>query len=103
MGFQTENLSMVGIGVQANVPGHADQPVLPDGIHLRWTPGKDQGFPCYGYHLFRRRHKFPQQGYECLNNFTVAAPGGQTLFSALPPGDFGGQAMLIAERLDENR
>ncbi len=94
MGFQTENLSMAGIGIQADVPGHADQPALSDGIHLRWAPGKDKGFPCYGYHLFRRRHKFPQEGYECLNDFTVATPGGQMVFSSLGIGTFGGQAML---------
>jgi hypothetical protein len=94
MGFQTENLSMVGIGVLNDVPNHPDQPPLPDGIHLRWTPGNDRGFPCYGYHLFRRLHKFPQEGFECLNDFSVAALGGQAIFSSLPLGDFGGQAML---------
>ena len=47
---------MVGLGMQDDVPPDAIQPVLVDGIHLRWAFRRELGFPWYGFYLFRRPH-----------------------------------------------
>ncbi|HEU0099226.1 MAG TPA: hypothetical protein VFQ67_10675 [Allosphingosinicella sp.] len=57
MALQGENLAMVGLGVLGDQPPHPIQPVLPDGIHLRWAFDPELGFPWHGYHLFRRPHR----------------------------------------------
>lgn len=45
---------MVGLGVLGDQPVDPLQPILPDGIHLRWGFDRELGFPWYGFHLFRR-------------------------------------------------
>lgn len=57
MALQSQNLVMIGLGVQGDVPGNALQPPLRDGIHLRWSFLREKGFPWHGYYLFRRRHQ----------------------------------------------
>jgi hypothetical protein len=57
MAFQSQNLVMIGLGVQADAPVNALQPPLRDGIHLRWSFLRERGFPWHGYYLFRRRHR----------------------------------------------
>jgi hypothetical protein len=57
MALQGENLAMVGLGVLGDQPPHPIQPVLPDGVHLRWAFDPELGFPWHGYHLFRRPHR----------------------------------------------
>jgi hypothetical protein len=48
-------LVMEALSVIDDVPGHAKQPRLENGIHLEWSPGQDAGFPLKGgYFLFRR-------------------------------------------------
>ncbi len=56
MALQTDNLMMIGLGVQKNSPPNTLQPPLMDGIHLRWAFKRELGFPWYGYYLFRRNH-----------------------------------------------
>lgn len=59
MALQTQNLVMIGLGVQDDCPPTIPcrvQPKLVDGIHLRWAFTRERGFPWYGYYLFRRRH-----------------------------------------------
>lgn len=57
MAFQSQNLVMIGLGVNDENPQNEMQPQLPNGIHLRWAFYRDIGFPWYGYYLFRREHK----------------------------------------------
>lgn len=45
---------MVGLGVLGDQPPNPYQPLLADGIHLRWGFPSDLGFPWHGFHLFRR-------------------------------------------------
>ena len=54
MALQTRDLAMTGLSVLGDVPPHALQPRLADGIHLRWAFERGRGFPWFGYHLFRR-------------------------------------------------
>jgi hypothetical protein len=54
MSFQTDDLSMLVLGIQGDTPPDADQPPLPDGIHCRWQSAPDRGFPPYGFVLVRR-------------------------------------------------
>lgn len=54
MGLQTDNLSMIGLGVLGNQPVNPYQPTVADGIHLRWGFLRELGFPWHGFYLFRR-------------------------------------------------
>ena len=45
---------MLGLGVLGNQPANPYQPVLADGIHLRWGFPGELGFPSHGFYLFRR-------------------------------------------------
>jgi hypothetical protein len=49
-----DRLAMLALGIVGDHPVDAEQPPLPDGIHLRWAPAQDVGFPWYGFYLFRR-------------------------------------------------
>jgi hypothetical protein len=57
MPLQTQNLVMIGLGVQGDSPPNSVQPPLVDGVHLRWAFKRDLGFPWYGFYLFRRPHQ----------------------------------------------
>jgi hypothetical protein len=57
MALQTNNLVMLGLGIQGDRPPNSVQPPLVDGIHLRWAFKPELGFPWYGFHLFRRSHR----------------------------------------------
>lgn len=54
MSLQTDNLSMIGLGVLGNQPVNPYQSPLADGIHLRWGFLRELGFPWHGFYLFRR-------------------------------------------------
>lgn len=47
---------MTGIGILGDMPPNDIQPLIVDGIHLRWNSIRELGFPWYGYFLFRRPH-----------------------------------------------
>lgn len=61
MALQSQNLVMVALGIEGDQPSSDIQPPLQpplkDGIHLRWAFKPEQGFPWYGYYLFRRPHE----------------------------------------------
>ncbi|MFQ5651578.1 MAG: hypothetical protein ACE5IY_16705, partial [bacterium] len=57
MALQTQNLVMLGLGIQGDSPPNPFQPPLVDGIHLRWAFKQELGFPWYGFYLFRRLHR----------------------------------------------
>lgn len=75
MALQTQDLVMVGLGVQGDRPLNRLQPPLVDGIHLRWSLKRQLGFPRYGFYLFRRVRLFGDP--VCLSretrNFSVAS------------------------------
>ena len=52
MPIQSDELTMVWLGVEHDAPVEAVQPALPDGVHLRWMFRRDRGFPWYGYGYF---------------------------------------------------
>ena len=81
MPLQTQNLVMVGLGVQGDSPPTGLQPPLVDGVHLRWAFKRDLGFPWYGFYLFRR----PHQGDKpiCLSPTLLNLPVGPTGSSQL--------------------
>ena len=45
---------MLALGIRGDQPVDPEQPPLVDGIHLRWAPDQDLGFPWGGFYLFRR-------------------------------------------------
>src|SRR4051794_14575070 len=57
MALQDGSLVMVGLGTQGDVPPNHLQPALLDGVHLRWAPSRELGFPWYGFYLYRREHR----------------------------------------------
>jgi len=59
---------MIGLGVLNNQPVNSYQPVLTDGIHLRWGFLRDLGFPWHGFYLYRRPTKAGQP--LCLSKVT---------------------------------
>ena len=66
MSFQTDDLSMLVLGIEGDhPPPAADQPALPNGIHCRWLFAPERGFPWYGFYLFRRESQ-PRQP-RCLS------------------------------------
>src|SRR5919109_4289215 len=68
MALQTQDLVMVGLGIQGDRPPNRLQPPLVDGIHLRWSFRRDLGFPWYGFYLFRRTRI--QGDWVCLSRET---------------------------------
>lgn len=68
---QKADLSLISISIVGDQPTTSLQPVLPDGIHLRWSfihqvsPLRKPGFPWHGYFLFRRVSDFRE--FICLN------------------------------------
>ncbi len=54
MSIFDNNLGIIGLGVEGDVPGPGTETVLPDGIHLRWQFKHERGFPWHGYYLLRR-------------------------------------------------
>ncbi len=76
MALQTDRLVMIGLGVTGDAQRRplAEQPPLPDGIHLRWAFSREAAFPWHGYYLFRRPHE--RQGSICLSeNLAELDPG----------------------------
>jgi hypothetical protein len=74
---QSKRLALVGLGVENDTPPVNIQPPLPDGIHLRWAFTREDGFPWYGFFLFRRRSE--EQQRQCilplLRDRPVGTPG----------------------------
>ncbi len=54
MSFQTDDLSLLTLGILEDKPPDADQSKLPNGIHCRWLFPPERGFPWHGFYLFRR-------------------------------------------------
>src|SRR5438128_1669107 len=57
MALQSQQaLALDALSVLGDVPPNPAQPVLKDGVYLRWFVGEDRSFPRKGgYYLFRRR------------------------------------------------
>ena len=45
---------MIALGIRGDQPLDPEQPPLVDGVHLRWAPAQELGFPWHGFYLFRR-------------------------------------------------
>jgi hypothetical protein len=56
MALQSDDLTALGLGITADQPPISLQPVLGNGIHLRYATSFDKGLPWYGFYLFRRQH-----------------------------------------------
>lgn len=54
MSLQTDNLAMIGLGVDDDPQVNHYHYRLDNGIHLRWAFDRDLGFPWHGFYLFRR-------------------------------------------------
>src|SRR5436305_14953989 len=65
MSFQTDDLSLLVLGIEGDHPPDTGQPALPDGIHCRWLFAPERGFPWHGFYLFRRESQ-PRQP-RCLS------------------------------------
>lgn len=57
LSFQTDDLTILALGILGDVPVEPDQPPLVNGVHLRWYPRQDLGFPWRGFYLFRRESR----------------------------------------------
>lgn len=64
MSFQTDELTMLALGILNDAPVDPDQPPLANGIHLCWDFRQEKGFPLHGFYLFRREHR--PRGPVCL-------------------------------------
>lgn len=58
MAIQSRNLRLQAQPVYLPPINHPELYYPEPGIHLRWQPDIDSSFPRYGYHLYRRPHKF---------------------------------------------
>src|SRR5436305_2341491 len=65
MSFQTDDLSLLVLGIEGDHPPDTGQPALPDGIHCRWLFAPERGFPWHGFYLFRRESQLRQP--RCLS------------------------------------
>lgn len=54
MPLQTQEVVLIGLGLEGDAPPNAMQPPLSRGVHLRWAFRRDRGFPWFGFYLFRR-------------------------------------------------
>ncbi|PYQ26989.1 MAG: hypothetical protein DMF56_21805 [Acidobacteria bacterium] len=74
-------LALDGLSILGDPRPSPLQPVIEDGIHLRWAFGAKRAFPLHGYHLFRRGYGEP--GEHCLSryfaNLPIGGSGRQTL------------------------
>lgn len=66
MNLQSDDLTGLGIGIIGDQPPLSSQPVVIDGVHLRYAPSFTKGFPWYGFYLFRRLHRDSLK--ECLGD-----------------------------------
>jgi hypothetical protein len=68
MALQSQQaLALDALSVLSDVPPNPAQPVLKDGVHLRWFVGEDRSFPLKGgYYLFRRRVRGPDTPQQCV-------------------------------------
>lgn len=64
LSFQTDDLTILALGILNDAPVDPVQPPLADGIHLRWAFPQEKGFPLHGFYLFRREHR--PRGPLCL-------------------------------------
>lgn len=93
MSLQSSDLSMISLGVLNDTPPDSVQPVLRNGIHLRWAFRKGRGFPWFGYHLFRREKiTYGHEGTSPVNTqsihiFEVNYQGNNIQFNELPGGN----------------
>lgn len=76
MALQSQNLVMIGLGIQGDSPPNSIQPPLVDGVHLRWSFKHKIGFPWYGFYLFRRLHRKTGK-QQCLSHMTEHYPVGE--------------------------
>src|SRR4051794_28622917 len=108
MSFQTDDLSMLVLGILGDKPPDAEQPPLRDGIHCRWqfTPERElpglfvvsppkRGFPWYGYYLFRRETQVRKP--RCLSEILVGLQPGFSVGTRLETrlGRLSGAAPLV--------
>ncbi len=57
MALQSDDLTALGLGITDDQRPNSLQPVLSDGIYLRYATSFDKGLPWYGFFLFRRMHR----------------------------------------------
>lgn len=67
-----DRLSMIALGIRGDQPLDPEQPPLADGVHLRWAPEQEVGFPWHGFYLFRRETR-PSRP-RCLKKELVENP-----------------------------
>lgn len=76
MAFQTEDLALLTLGIRGDQAPDNDRPLLPDGVHLRWSISQEKGFPLHGFYLFRRESR-PSQPL-CLSPYLEGLLPGST-------------------------
>ena len=91
MPLQSDDLTLIALGVQNDVPPFVTEPRIPalvNGIHLRWAFPRPRGFPWFGYYLFRRPYQM--RGVRCLAAALHGKPVGSTGSTILvtPDGTF---------------
>ncbi|HEX5718724.1 MAG TPA: hypothetical protein VF179_21365, partial [Thermoanaerobaculia bacterium] len=57
MSFQTDDLTLLALGILDDQSVDPERPALVKGTHLRWAPAQELGFPWHGFYLFRREHQ----------------------------------------------
>jgi hypothetical protein len=79
-----DQVTMITLGIRGDQPADPEQPTLVDGIHLRWMPDPDVGFPWYGFYLFRRESAPPRLCLAAeLGDVTPATPASLSVVTNL--------------------
>ncbi len=93
-------LVLDGLSILGDPRPSPAQPVIDDGIHLRWAFGPKRAFPLHGYHLFRRVYGEP--GEHCLTPYIGAAKPGRIVAGRLdtPLGSFTGESLTATDDFD---
>lgn len=88
--FQSEHLSMIGLGIK-------DDKDIVDGNHLRWFFNSELGFPKYGFKLYRRYHADCKKYYEDCRAIDI----GKTFdFSKITEGNHHSPFLLVDLKLE---
>jgi hypothetical protein len=95
MALQSRELAMAGLSVLKDVPPHALQPKLPDGIHLRWAFERSRGFPWHGYYLFRRRNLGGDRKITDVELDKLGQPGAAGTAIVLAGGELSADATIM--------
>ena len=94
MPLQRRSLVLSALTVVNNVPPNKIQGRLPDGIHLRWSFAREQGFPWFGYYLFRRSSSSADRVLQRVDFDALPPAGASGTVITTPAGELSSDAPI---------